>query len=483
MNSSWIEIFKDSCSPVQREMNCQLKVTEGQLPSALHGTLYRNGPGKFAAGSDSYSHLFDGDGMVSSFRISEGQIHYRNAYVKTTEFLEEEAAGRMLYRGFGSNLPGGLFKNAFRTRFKNAANTNIIFHEGALLALWEGGWPHQLNPETLETESRYHFDRRLCNRASIIDRIANPELPFSAHPKKDPATGRLYNFGLAFGVKNRLMIYEVGQDGVMLEPRFLKLNDLSFIHDFLITSQSKAIFFCTPIHFNLVSMLSGLESPASGMRGDPSEAVRILVVDLNGPPGEIAESDVQIFESPYSFVFHHVNAFEENGKIEIFSAEMDSFPNAEAARKTLQGEEVEYPLTRLVQTTLIRGQKTAQRNLLPLQGFELPRIEESLTGLAFSSFFVTGVQTLSQFPFMDQIQKVSRSGELQKSFHYADGLVGEPVIVSAAHEKWVLSVCYNHKLKKSELVILDEASLNLLAKAELPHSQPLGFHGNWVAKI
>ena len=482
-HSNGIELFLGSCVPVREEISCELPLIEGKVPSSLAGTLFRNGPGRFSIGVDYYSHPFDGDGMVSSFKIHAGKVHYRNAYVKTTEFLEEEKAERMLFRGFGSNLPGGIFKNMFRTRFKNAANTNVVAHAGELLALWEGGWPHRLSPETLQTFGRYSFHGKLKNKANRIERWANPELPFSAHPKVDPASGKLYNFGLAFGIKHRLMIYQVNQDGKMMEPRLLNLKDLSFIHDFLITSDSKAIFFCTPVHFDLFSMLSGFRSPAAGMRGDPSLSVRILVVDLQGPAGEIPAASVEVFEAPYSFIFHHVNAFEEEGKIHIFSAEMDSFPSSESAQKALRGIEVDYPLTRLAHYRLTSGVKKAAKQMLPIEAFELPRIDEAKTGLPFSSFFATGISTEGKFPFMDQIQKILIEGKISSVYNYPSGLVGEPLIVSSSDDKFVLSVCYNHQAKKSELLILAAENLKLLARVQLPHSQPLGFHGNWVADV
>jgi all-trans-8'-apo-beta-carotenal 15,15'-oxygenase len=476
----WLVTYHDSRTPVEQELVCDLPVTEGKVPITLAGNLYRNGPGKFSAGKDDYSHPFDGDGMVSRFEIGEGRVRYTNAYVKTAEFIREQAAGRMLYRGFGSNLPGGFFKNALKMSFKNAANTNVLWHGGRLLALWEGGWPHQLDANTLETLSRFSFDGGLKNQASFLDRLVNPELPFSAHPKIDPASGRLYNFGLAFGLQNRLMLYTVDPDGKMSHVRFTKLPELSFVHDFVITSQSKAVFFCSPVHFDMLATLSGISTPAMGMKGDPSALVKILVIDLEGPPGEIADSSLDTFEAPYAFIFHHINAFEEGGKIHIFSVEMDSFPSAELTRQALRGSKVIYPLTRLVRYTLKAGEKQATRQLLPIQGIELPRVSDSFTGLPFSYFFANGVSSMSQFPFLDQIQKISTDGSIIETYQYDDGFVGEPVVAPTRDGNCILSVCYNHRRKLSELIILHEARLELAARVELPHSQPVGFHGNWV---
>ena len=500
-----IEMFLGSCVSVDEELNSALEITYGAIPKSLSGTLFRNGPGRFAVGPDAYSHLFDGDGLISSFRFSEGNVTYRNSYVKTSEYRRENSARRMLYRGFGSNIPGGLRKNAFRMHFKNAANTNIVAHAGHLYACWEGGWPHRIDATTLETIDRYHFNDQLKNQGSVLDRWMNPQLPFSAHPKIDPTSGRMYNFGLAFGVENRLMIYEVCPLGQMSQPRYLKLDQLSFIHDFVITSDSKAIFFATPVHFDLFAMLSGLSTPAEAMAGDASAPIQILVVDLKGPAGEISWSTVEVFEAPHAFMFHHVNAFEEHGEIHVYSAEMDSFPNAQSAKAALRGDGINYPLTRLAHYVLTPGQKQATKKILPVRGFEMPRVADSRVGLPFTEFFTTGVSRESHFPLMDQIQKISTDGQNLGSFTYTDGLVGEAVVASFASDArtspesgpesgsnsspesslsaMLLSVCYNHKKRKSELVILNADTMELVARALLPHSQPLGFHGNWVPRV
>lgn len=478
----WLTLYNNSCLPVTQEESATLTPTTGEVPKDLRGTLYRNGPGRFAVGKDHYSHPFDGDGMVSRFQFRDGLVHFRNAYVKTAEFTREEAAGQMLFRGFGSNRPGGLLTNALRTKFKNAANTNIVHHGGRLLALWEGGWPHELDPFSLATLRRQDFSGRLKNGFGILDGLMNPELPFSAHPKIDPTTGRLYNFGLAFGTKNRLLLYEVDTGGAMAAPRFLNLGDLSFVHDFTITAGSKAIFFCSPVHFNLPSMLLGLKTPAAGMSGNTNLPVRVLVVDLNGPPGEISPSDIQVFEVPYSFVFHHINAFERDGEFHIYSCEMPTFPSADDARKVMAGQDLEYPRTQLVHYKLSPGRRVGTRQPHNVHGFELPRVCESEVGLTFKNFYAAGVENPAQFPFMDQIQKISIEGQYSAKYHYPDGLIGEPVHVPTANGAYVLSLCYNDRVRKSELVILNATDLKLAASLILPQSQPIGFHGNWVAE-
>ncbi|HEY8375815.1 MAG TPA: carotenoid oxygenase family protein, partial [Nannocystis sp.] len=120
------DIHERSYEPVTRELDGPLTVVEGAVPPGLRGVLFRNGPGRLQLHGQRYGHLFDGDGHINRFAFTDDGVLYRNRYVRTREFLAEEAARRILYRNFGTNIPGGLHKNLFRTRFKNVANTSVI---------------------------------------------------------------------------------------------------------------------------------------------------------------------------------------------------------------------------------------------------------------------------------------------------------------------------------------------------------------------
>ena len=141
-----LDNYLRSNGTVHDEREATLRIAEGALPPSLRGVLYRNGPGKMEVFGTRYDHPFDGDGMVTRLSFDGRAVHYRNRFVRTAEYAAESRAGRMLYRSFGTNLPGGFRRNFLNLRFKNAANTSVVLHAGKLLALWEGGQPHALDP-------------------------------------------------------------------------------------------------------------------------------------------------------------------------------------------------------------------------------------------------------------------------------------------------------------------------------------------------
>lgn len=63
------------------------------------------------------------------------------------------------------------------------------------MALWEGGQPHSLDLETLETQG-------LDNLQGLAENT-----PYSAHPKIDPETGDIFNFGQILGPTPELILY------------------------------------------------------------------------------------------------------------------------------------------------------------------------------------------------------------------------------------------------------------------------------------
>ena len=69
-------------------------------------------------------------------------------------------------------------------RENNQSNVALI-HVGRLLSLGEVGWPFELATADLATMGPWGFDGRLGDT-------------MTAHPKIDPATGRLHFFGYEF---------------------------------------------------------------------------------------------------------------------------------------------------------------------------------------------------------------------------------------------------------------------------------------------
>ncbi len=453
----------------------------GTLPKEIKGTLFRNGNGRFEHQGVKYDHLFDGDGMITKFEFQGGKIHYSNRYVRTKEFVAEEKEGKMLYRSFGTNLPGGIWRNFMRMRFKNAANTSVIWHGEKMLALWEGGLPHEIDPVTLETIGRYDYDGVLDNDFSYVDHLINPELPFSAHPKVDHKTGILHNFGTAAGTKQRLLLYEVEPDGKARISQAIPMNEVTFTHDFVLTDRGKKIFFLTPVAFDLFKAFSGMESPVASIKIDHTAKTKVLVVDEQGQVHEL--------ETDFCFVFHFANGFDvSEDKIIVDGYIMEDFPPAEAIKAFLAGEPEEGSNPLLTRFTLDLNQKTVTKTLLSEHPGELPFVRPDKEGKPYRYAWNISAAADTTLPILTGLSKVdTQKGEtLYKELW--PNLPGEPVFVpkkngSNEDDGWLLMLLFDAERVETDLKVLDAASLEEVASIALPHNIPLGFHGFWTEEV
>ena len=140
---------------------------EGRIPPRLHGVLMRNGPNPLFAPDAHYAYPFDGTtGMIHALYLQKGGARYRNRWVRTQEWQQERRAGRRLFNSTFSPPPHA-----------NLANTNIIYHGGRYLALYEAGAPYGVDRD-LNTVGLFDYDGKLPGA-------------MSAHPKHDPTTGEL----------------------------------------------------------------------------------------------------------------------------------------------------------------------------------------------------------------------------------------------------------------------------------------------------
>ena len=198
----------------------------------------------------------------------QGIAETLNLDFRTPKYLKETEAQDIRFRGFGTQIPGGLKAN-FLKMPANPANTSTIYHGGRLLALNEGGKPWELDPDNLETLGEFTYDGGL-----------EPSMVFSAHGKVHPRTGDYINFGAGvsgFGFKGPkpcLNVYRVDRDGQMAEKHQVSLDNFPFCHDFAL-SDRYAIFFLGSIVFgNMLPVVLGTRTISVKCPGRNSHTLR-----------------------------------------------------------------------------------------------------------------------------------------------------------------------------------------------------------------
>ena len=445
----------------------------GQIPLEIEGTLFLSCVGRNKIGGQQFGHWFDGDGMINAVTIKGGRAHFRNRYVRTPKFVNETAAQKILYRGVGTQIPGGFLKNMFRTP-GNAANTNVILHGGKLLALWEGGKPWELDPGTLETVGEYNFDGDL-----------SATQPFSAHPRLDPRTGELYGFGV-FGVpKPKLHFYKIGPDGKLVANTSQYVGDYSMCHDFAITDKHAVFVLCPAFMRNPLKFLFGFSSILEAIEFDNSEKTRVIVLDLD------TAKIVRSYEIDSFFGFHLGNAHESGDEIfvdvlcvedmDVMGGLSDVFMDRGADFDFLADGAMLNRLT----LNLATGEAAQEAHSESIAG-EFPVWNGSRTGTE-NRYTWLGTIVENGTPYwFNAYQKIDhQTGELKVHDFGPGRFTSEANFIPATDGSrddagYLISIVYNDERRKSEVVLLDAQDMEReIAVIPLDNRIPFGFHGNF----
>lgn len=474
---------------VAQEVDTALELVEGSVPPELRGVLYRNGPGRMERNGVRYGHPFDGDGMVTRFAFTESGVRYRNRFVRTKEYVQEEAAGRILFRNFGTQIPGGILRNLLRLRFKNAANTSVVMHGGSLLALWEGGLPHRLDPETLETLGEYDYGGALRNTGPLS--FISSDLPFSAHPRLDRTSGTLHNFGTVQGRQTELLLYKIQPSGAFSGIERVPLSRFPFLHDFVLTP-NYWVFYLAPVSFAAASMLLGLKTPVAALHGDNGAPAQLLLVPRRGGPPRYYPCDG-------GFIFHFAGGYEDDqGRVIIDGLRSARFPEFERLWEPDYFAKQGYAPPRLTRFVVSPDKDTATANiqseLLCDHALELPTIHPALGSASYRYVYGIGSRPEQTLPLLHGLVKADVRERRVVFRDFGADLPGEPLFVpkpggpnskAPRHDNdeddgYVLSLVYRAQAHVSELLVLCAKDLRTLAVLRLPHHVPPGFHGTFV---
>ena len=470
----------------------------GTIPTALVGTLYRNGPGRLERGGQWVHHPFDGDGMITALRFEGGQAVLRNRFVRTEGWQAEEQAERFVYRGvFGTQKPGGPLANAFDLRLKNIANTHVVRLGDQLLALWEAAEPHALDPDTLETRG-----------LSRLDGLLKPGEAFSAHPRFDPGhhgSPRMVTFGVKAGPTStiRLMEFATQDDpaagvkaGQLLAERRDSFKGFAFLHDFAITPHW-AVFLQNAVAFNPLPFVLGQKGAAQCLASKPGQAGAFWLIPRPGagnPAGAHASAPPLQVPAPEGFVFHHLNAFEtpDGQELVVDSIVYADFPSIGPGTDFRQVDFDSIPEGQLMRCRINLETGAVRQEWLEQRCCEFACVNPARQGLdARYAWMAVAERERGNDP-LQAIEKLDlATGERRLWSAAPRGFVSEPLMVpnpdaasadpATEDQGWVLCLVWNGARCASDLVILNAADLSEQAVLELPLAIPHGLHGSWVA--
>lgn len=429
-------------------------VVTGEIPTDLRGTFFRNGPNPQHVLNERH-HLFDGDGMIHAFEFMDKRIRYYNKWVRTERFELERESGRSLFGGMVNRWKDP----SVQDRSGNVANTNVIWHGGKLLALFEAGFPIEINPENLETIGPWNFDGKL-------DRA------MTAHPKIDPKTGDLLFYSNVFGVSRELVFFRANSTGEIIETRKIPTPYHSMIHDFAIT-ENYIIFSLFPLTISMERAAKGL----SPIAWESELGARFGLVPRDG------SLEVKWIKTESCFAFHFMNAYEENEKVILDAIVADTIPDDATP---FQGQEDDFP-TRLIRWTLDPLNLVVEKEVVDSTRGEMPRMDERFCGQKYQhGFFAGKLNDSGSSETWNAIVHIDYKTKNKRIFTVPDNdVVNEAIFVPKAGshegEGYLLSLVYRSQENRSDLLVLDSTKIDHgpIATIEIPHRVPFGFHGCW----
>ena len=481
------EDWREGYQSLKEEYDYWIDDIEGEIPPELNGTLFKNGPGLLDINGQNIHHPFDGDGMISRITFTKGRAHFRNRFVRTKAYIEEQKAGKILYRGvFGTQKPGGWLANAFDFNLKNIANTNVIYWGGKLLALWEAADPHKLDPHTLETLGKEHFNGVLSEGEA-----------FAAHPRFDPSCEQdngepcLVNFSIKPGLSTTITIFELDTAGKIVRKDAHSLPGFAFIHDFAITP-NYCIFFQNPVAFNPIPFALGMRGAGECIKFQGNQPTKVLIIPRRSNVANSGNKDkVQILETQSGFVFHHTNAFEQDNEIVIDSICYENLPEVEPESDFRDTDFESLKPGQLWRFYLNIKNNTVRRELIESRCCEFPSVHPQKVGREHRYLYMGAAHAAEGNAPLQAFEKVDvETGEKQVWSAAPNGYASEPNFVPRNRngdedDGWLLGLVYDSTHHRSDVVILDAKDLSKepIARLHLKHHIPYGLHGNFVNDV
>ena len=434
---------------------------EGEIPPKLVGAFMRDGP-NVAFQPNHYVYPLDGDGMVHAVYLADGKARYRNRWVETSHLKTEREFGHTIYGSVGKLLPVPeevIEAGGEPSPIRNTANTNILYHGGKLLAMWEGGWPHLLNND-LTTVGLYDYDGALQAGDAL-----------TAHPKICPDTGDLVSCTQRWDSPN-YWVQVFDKNAKHKQTIQVDFERKGIIHDLQITENYIIIFYAPAFH-SVEKAMKG-EDP---FMWEPELGTKIILIPRDGV------SEQRVIETEAFFSWHYCNGFEQGGKVIIDYIWINSIPFTQA-----QGTGVEKQPRRMyrMEIDLATGQVSNEQfsDLFA----EFSRIDERLMGKDYRYGFAAssdrswgdahGYNGTGRFDF--------QTGESDFWEYGPEANAGEPVHVpnpesDKEEDGWVM--CYvTTPDEGAYLSILSAGNFNdgPIAKVHIPSRVPNGFHANWM---
>jgi carotenoid cleavage dioxygenase-like enzyme len=450
-----------SYSPVDTEISAENLAIIGEIPRDLNGVYVRNGPNPQFQPKGRY-HWFDGDGMLHAVHIKDGQVAYRNRWIRTSAFTRENEAGHLLWTG----LLEPMTNNPREAPLKDSANTDVIFHNCQLLALWYlCGKPYKIDPLTLETIGAEDFGGKLRNNVS-------------AHAKVDEHTGEMMFFD--YGPRPPYLTYGVvSANGTLVNCVPIDLPGPRLPHDMAITEHYSILY-----DFPLFTDQNALRQGRYKIDFHRELPTRFGIIPRHGD-----NTQIRWFEADPCYMYHTINAWEAGDEIILEGCRVKKPTPPDVA----SDGKLERMLAYLrLDACIYRWRfnlRTGAVHEGPLDdnNTEFPTINTWQMGHQSRYAYNVHISSAPTLLF-DGLVKYDTATGRSDTHWFGPGVYGSEAPfaprsnATAEDDGYLLTFVYDERESCSELHILDARDITAepIARVRIPQRVPIGFHACWV---
>ena len=454
------------------EVHDHRPTVEGTVPDWLSGTLVRNGPGRFDVGDRRVSHWFDGLAMLRRYAFADGTVRYSNRFLRTGAY--EDALDGRLTGQFGTDTRGWRRALSWLRSLgvpdpTDNANVHVARIDGEYVALTEAPRRVAFDPRTLETRGEFTFADDLTEHIT------------AAHLVDDPHRGELVGFATQFGRTPQYHLYRLARDSREREViASLDARGPAYVHDCSVTADHVVVVE-SPLVLSVLRALNPFSEGAMDMLDwQPDRGTRVLVVDRD--TGEVVADPTL---DP-AFTFHHVNAYVDGDAVVV---DLVEFPDGDIvdamSMDELDGEGFPaVPDAHLVRYRVDPARNAVDRTRLYDGGMEMPRVARSVVGRRHRYAYGQATDRAGA----NGLVKVDCETGTAREWWERSVYVEEPIPVQhpdpdSEDDGVVLATALDVDREQTMLLVFDAATLDVRARAFLPHAEPFGFHGRFFPEV